>query len=61
MLDEGDYSKLLQYRTSILSTHHDSHSINESASVQILTEKAINKKSKKKKDKNIATKETEKI
>jgi hypothetical protein len=55
MLDEGDYSKLLQCRTSILSKQHDSRSINESASVQILTEKAINKKSKKKKDKIIAT------
>jgi hypothetical protein len=60
MLDEGDYSKLLQCRTSILSTQHDSQSINDSASVQILTEKAITKKSKKKKDKNIATKEIEK-
>jgi hypothetical protein len=58
MLDEEDYSKLLQCRSSILSTQHESRSINDSASVQILTEKAITKKSKKKKDKSLATKDT---
>jgi hypothetical protein len=60
MLDEEDYSKLLQCRTSILSTQHTSHPIEDSGSVQILTEKAVTKKSKKKKDKNLATKDTEK-